>query len=354
MSRLRAGIVGTGFIATKKHIPAFASLEGADLVAVADVDEKAAQKVAAEHGVPSAYGSVTEMLERERLDLVDVCTPPRTHAEVAIEAMKNGSHAMIEKPMATSVKDCDEILRVADAQDAMVCVAHSDLFYPPFMRARKLAAAGAIGEFKGMRIFLSTPTSYMTSKEDHWAHKLPGGVIGESGPHVVYMTLAFINPVDEVQARGYKLLPDYPWARFDDYRLELAGKQGVSSITSVYTSDEWAGEVEIWGTRGLLKLDLELMSMVRQDRKDLGRFSVARSGLKGAAGTVADMAKTALAVLAKRYRNTHEILLQGFVDAIREDKPIPVSGEEGREAVRVMDLIAAQLDLEAPGSGGRR
>ncbi|MFN2500332.1 MAG: hypothetical protein ABR557_14730, partial [Pyrinomonadaceae bacterium] len=46
-----------------------------------------------------------------------------------------------------------------------------------------------------MRIMLSTPTDYMTSREDHWAHKLPGGVIGESGPHIVYMTLAFINPI---------------------------------------------------------------------------------------------------------------------------------------------------------------
>jgi predicted dehydrogenase len=284
------------------------------------------------------------MLDRESPDVVDICTPPRTHAGIAIEAMKAGCQVMIEKPMATSVEDCDEIMRVAGASGVKVGVAHSDLFYPPFVRARELVTSGEIGEFKGMRVFLSTPTGYMTAREDHWAHKLPGGVIGESGPHAVYMTLAFINPVREVHARGHKLLDQYPWSRFEDYRIELAGEDAVSSITSVYTSDEWAGEVELWGTKGLLKLDLEVMSLVRQRRKDLGRLSVARSGVAGALGIVSGIVRTGASVAARRYRNTHELLLEGFLTAVSTGSEPPVSGAEGREAVRVMDLIAAGLD----------
>jgi predicted dehydrogenase len=84
--------------------------------------------------------------------------------------------------MATSVAECDEIIAAADKANRCVSVAHSDLFYPSFTKAQQMVESGAIGKFRGMRIFLSTPIDYITSKPDHWAHKLPGGVLGETGP----------------------------------------------------------------------------------------------------------------------------------------------------------------------------
>ena len=87
-----------------------------------------------------------------------------------------------------------------------------------------------IGEFRGMRIFLSTPTDYITSKADHWANKLAGGVIGETGPHIVYMTLAFIPNIVSVRALGKKMLFEYPWSPFEDYRIDLIGEKAISSI----------------------------------------------------------------------------------------------------------------------------
>ncbi len=344
MAALRAAIVGTGFIATKKHLPAFARIKDrCDLVAIVDVDEDAGRAAAAAFGIPHSYTDVGEMLEREQPDLVDICTPPRTHAPIALQAIEAGANVMIEKPMATSVQDCDAVIAAAGERGVQIAVGHSDLFYPPFIRARDLVRKGAIGTFTGMSIFLSTPVDYMTSREDHWAHKLPGGVIGESGPHVVYLTLAFINPIADVHALGTKLSPEYPWSRFEDYRLQLRGQQGVSSITSVYTTNEWAGEVEIWGTEGIIKLDLELMSLIKPGRKDLGRMTVAASGLKESVTLVADLGRTAVSVATKRYRNTHDHLIGGFVDSLLRGTPPPVTGQEGREAVRVMDEIAAQL-----------
>lgn len=342
--RLRAAVVGTGFIATRKHIPAYRKVASlVDLVAVADVNEDAAREVAARFGVPGAYGSVEDLVEREHPDLVDVCTPPRTHAEVALKAIERGCHVLIEKPMAMSVEECDRIIEAAKGRGISVAVAHSDLFYPPFARARRMVAGGAIGKFRGMRIFLSTPTDYMTSKEDHWAHRLPGGVIGESGPHAVYMTLAFINPIREVMAIGSRLEP-YPWSRYDDYRIDLVGEDATSSITAVYTSDQWAAEVDVWGSGGLLKLDLELMSLVDHRRPGLGHWRVASSGVLASGAILGDIGRTGLAALTGRYRNTHDLLVEGFIRSILHGRRPPVTAQEGREAVRVMGLIAEQLE----------
>jgi predicted dehydrogenase len=344
---LRAAIVGSGFISTKKHIPAFLrQRERVQLAAIADLNAAAASEAAARFNIPRVYTDVSEMLARERVDLVDICTPPPAHASVALQALERGCHVLIEKPMAVTTRECDQIIDAARARGAKVSVAHSDLFYPPFMRARRMVGRGAIGDFMGMRIFLSTPTDYMTSQPNHWAHKLPGGVIGESGPHAVYLTLAFINPIERVTVQASKHLA-FPWSRFDDYRIELIGEKSASSIASVYTSDQWAAEVDIWGTRGMLKLDLELMSLVRHDRRDLSAGKVARSGLAESLALVKDTARTGLSVLARRYKNTHDILIEGFIDSILRDTPPPVTGEDGREAVRVMNLIAEQLGNNA-------
>jgi len=115
--------------------------------------------------------------------------------------------------------------------------------------ARKLVREGAIGKFRGLQISLSTPTDYITSRPDHWANKLPGGVFGESGPHVIYMTLAFINPVQKVSVEAKKLM-EYPWSPFEDYRIELIGETAISSIKMMYATKQWMARVEIMGEEG--------------------------------------------------------------------------------------------------------
>ena len=343
MAELNAAVVGAGFIALKKHLPAFKAQRGrVRLAAICDPNLEAAQEAAREFGIPAVYASVAEMLANEELGLVDVCTPPRTHEEVALLAIESGCHVLIEKPMAVGIAECDRIIEASNERGVKVSVVHSDLFYPPFMKARELVARGEIGDFMGMRIFLSTPTSYMTSREDHWAHRLPGGVIGESGPHVVYMTLAFINPVKEVKVHALKCL-SYPWSKFEDYRLDLIGERAASTVTSIYTTDQWAAQVDIWGTRGELRLDLEVMSLVRHRRPSLSPLHVASSGLSESVQLAVGTLKAGTQVLLRRFKKTHDILIERFVDSILLDTPPPVSAEEGREAVRVMGLIVDQL-----------
>ena len=345
MSTIRANIVGSGLIAVKKHIPAYIKLKRkVELTAVCDVNVSAAQSVAGQFGIPRAYGSVTEMLDRERPSLVDICTPPQTHLSIAMEAIKHGCNVLIEKPMALTVPECDRILEAAKERGVEVCVAHSDLFYAPFIRAREAVARGEIGRFRGMRIFLSTPTRYMTSQRDHWAHRLPGGVIGESGPHVVYMTIAFLKNIRKVTVEGLKLLHDYPWSRFEDYRVTLIGDEGASSITLTYGTKQWAARVELLGEDGFLVLDLESMTLVRYRRKELTVVGVGFSLLSETVQMLAALLRNAAACVLRKTASTHEVIISQYVESILRKSAPPVSGEEGREAVRILGIIAQHLD----------
>lgn len=343
MPRLKAAIVGAGLIAGKKHIPAFVKHRSkVELVALCDLNQEGARKLAEQFGIPRVYADLGEMIEKEKPDLVDICTPPQTHVKLAIEAMKRGCNVLIEKPMALTVAECDQIVSAAHEYSVKVCVGHSDLFYYPFMEARELLAKGTIGELRGMRIFLSTPTNYMTSQENHWAHKLPGGVIGESGPHVVYMTLAFINPVRRVSVDALKIL-DFPWSKYDDYRINLIGDHAACSVTLSYTTDQWAARVDLMGSKGILSLDLEGMYLVNSRRPTLRPVPVALSILSESGQTFRSLMSKGMRLAAGKYDNTHDIIVERFVDAIANGTPSPVSAEEGREAVRVLNMIVDKL-----------
>ena len=343
MEKVKAVIIGAGLIAGKKHIPAFLKhRDKVQLAAVCDLNLQAAQTVADRFGIPKAYGDIPEMLSKEKPDLVDICTPPQTHAKLAVSIMEKGCHVLIEKPMALTVADCDAIVQASQDFGVKVCVGHSDLFYPPFIKARELLAEGAIGEFRGMRIFLSTPTDYMTSQANHWAHKLPGGVIGETGPHVVYMTLAFIDPVRRVSVDAMKII-DFPWSQYDDYRINLIGDKAISSITLSYVTDQWMARLDLLGSKGILTLDLEGMYIVNNRRKSLNPVPIGLSVLSESRQMVRDLLMTGVKVAAGTYHNTHDIIVERFVKSIVKDVESPVTAVEGREAVRVLNMIVDKL-----------
>jgi predicted dehydrogenase len=345
LTRVRAAIIGSGLIAGKKHIPAFQRLRHkTELVAVCDLNLAAARDISVRFGIPSAYSDVAEMLRSEKPDLVDICTPPQSHTRLAVEAMRHGCHVLIEKPMALTSADCDEIVRASNEYGVKVCVGHSDLFYEPFMKARRMVANGAIGKVRGMRIFLSTPTNYMTSRSEHWAHRLPGGVIGETGPHIVYMTLAFIPQIRAVSVDTLKVMDEYPWSSCEDYRINLIGDEAISSATVVYTTDEWAAKVEIFGDNGFLMVDLESMSVVRYRRTELKAIPVGLSLLSESVQLTRAFVSNAIRVATRKVRSTHEIIISQFADSILSGSAPPVAAEEGREAVRVLNMVVENIE----------
>jgi len=345
---LRVGLIGSGFIAKQKHLPAWNTLgRKARVVALCDPNVAQAEALARVHGIPKVYADFQEMLREEQLDAVDICSPPRTHAELAIRSLEAGAHTLIEKPMAIGTEECDRIIAASRQTGRKICVAHSDLFYPSFVKARALVAQGTIGEFRGMRIFLSTPVDYITSKPDHWAHRLPGGVIGETGPHVVYMTLAFINPIREVRIQARKQLHQFPWTPFEDYRLELSGDTASCSVTLTYSTDRWANQLDLWGSEGHIKFDLETQTLVHHGRSDLKPVTLGMATIQEASQMLLSTAGTSLKYATGAFENTHECLVREFVESLKNGAPPPVTPEEGREAVRVMDLIVRQLSSGA-------
>lgn len=351
--KLKVGIVGCGFIARKRHIPRFMKLKKTvDVRAVCDRNENLAQQTAVEYGISGIYRDFTEMLSKEDLDLIDICTPPQIHTPLALEGMEHRCHILMEKPMALKVADCDQMINASRNNGVKVCVIHNMLFFPPLLKAKKLVAEGAIGDFIGMRVFISDHRDNALMKKDDWAHKLPGGVLEESVAHPVYISLAFLDCVKNVDIWAKNFL-EHPWTPFDEFRIELEGEKTISSIVKSYASSSWAAYVDILGTGGTLHLDLHSMLLIYHRRKEsLKPLALARYSLSDAFQIVRGIAANASKVMTGRAKLGQDIIIEKFVDSILNDSQPPVTAEEGRETTRVMEMVVKKL-LEKYGISGK-
>ena len=145
---LRGGIAGCGAVITTTHMPGWRALKDVEIVAVCDQREEVARAVARRWGVPAAYGDLSQMLSSEKLDFVDICTPPLTHCQLAMQAMEARLHVLVEKPMATMLSEADEMVATAREYGVKLCVIHNILFSPVVQKAKSLIDTGAIGELE--------------------------------------------------------------------------------------------------------------------------------------------------------------------------------------------------------------
>src|SRR5262245_23844008 len=112
---LRVGVVGCGEIA-KHHLRFIAETKTARVVGLADQDEARARVLAASHGIVDVFGSLEELLDKSRLDVLHVLTPPAHHFGQAAMAIDREVHVLIEKPLAFSAHDAEELYRRAEAR----------------------------------------------------------------------------------------------------------------------------------------------------------------------------------------------------------------------------------------------
>lgn len=161
MPTYRVGMIGvgrpwksagaSGFGMANAHAGGYAASPDTTIVALADLSEENACAFQAEHGGEKIYLDYREMLAREQLDIVSVCTWPRLHAEMVIAAAEAGVKAIhCEKPMAPSFGEARRMVEVCEVHGVQLTFNHQRRFAAPFRMARDLLRSGAIGELQRM------------------------------------------------------------------------------------------------------------------------------------------------------------------------------------------------------------
>lgn len=180
---LGAGVIGLGEIG-QHHLAAFAAGPRSRLVAVADLNAQRRGSSALVRGA-TAYPGHRELLSDPRVEIVSICLPHSLHLPVALDAIAAGKHVLIEKPLAISVAECDELAAAATGAGVTVGVQHNQLFYPPHVRARELVEAGSLGELVHLRLRLAIGGKYGGWRSD--TALAGGGLLFDAGVHRFYL-----------------------------------------------------------------------------------------------------------------------------------------------------------------------
>ena len=142
---IKIGILGCGKIAQVRHIPEYAANPDCQLVGFYNPTKSRAEDMAAKYG-GLAYGTAEELLANPEIDAVSVCAANYAHAALSIQALKAGKHVLCEKPMATTLADCEAMVECAKKNGKFLMIGHNQRLAKAHMEAKRLIDAGLIGD----------------------------------------------------------------------------------------------------------------------------------------------------------------------------------------------------------------
>lgn len=145
VDKVRVGLVGLGMVAYS-HIDAYVAHENSEVVAVCDLNEEQAKKVAAKYNIPKIYTDYAEMLKDEEINTIDITTPTFLHAKMAIQAAKAKKNILCEKPFCLTLKEGQEACDEAKKNGVTLMVGESYVFMTSIEKARELIDKGEIGK----------------------------------------------------------------------------------------------------------------------------------------------------------------------------------------------------------------
>lgn len=189
---LRIGIIGCGGIAGQKHMPSLARLtDKAVMIAFCDIVEERAKAAAAQYGASDAavYTDYRELLADPSIDVVHVCTPNRSHAEIAIAALEAGKHVMCEKPMAKTAADARAMVEAAERTGKKLCIGYQNRYRSDSLLLKKAVERGELGE-----IYYAKAHAVRRRAVPTWgvflnAYEQGGGPLIDIGTHALDLTL---------------------------------------------------------------------------------------------------------------------------------------------------------------------
>ncbi len=184
MSKLRFGVLATGWIAGE-FVDALQHSSDCEPVAVASRDPERAASFAAEHRLPSSYGSYDELLSDPAVEIVYVATPHPQHAEWTIKAARAGKHVLCEKPLTMNARQASEVFAVAREEGVSVFEAFAYRFHPQTERLLELVQSGAIGKVLAVDATFSYGLAPHHLTRRAIANELGGGGILDVGCYCV-------------------------------------------------------------------------------------------------------------------------------------------------------------------------
>jgi len=340
---MKAGLIGCGGIANV-HMGVWTRAKGVEVVGVCDLNIDRAKAVARRFRIKRVFTSYDDLLDLKP-DVVDICTPVSTHADIACSVAKSVPAIFLEKPMAINTTECDRMIETMKKFGTKLCVGHNQLFLPSIEKAKLLVDNGDY-ELLSFRTSLKESFELLKSygfMADWMVSSAQRGIIWESGCHLAYLQLHFLGDIKEVYAVGGK--SKFPV--YDNFAVLLrtdSSRFGIIELS--WLSKETAIVYEIGDAKG------KRMEIYRDFDYLVENSALPPHTIRGVLSSFAADEKRVLGKWAKFDTNyikkkklvPHTRLISAFIFNIGHDLPPPVSGRDGRNAVHLLECIEKSLD----------
>ncbi|HZD39171.1 MAG TPA: Gfo/Idh/MocA family oxidoreductase [Terriglobales bacterium] len=321
MKELAVAVVGNGGIYQLAHGPAWRQIPEAQVIATCDIVKERAEQAGAALGSDKSFASMDDMLAQDGIDLVDICTPHPTHAELAIQALRAGKHVICEKPMALNLEDAARMIRVAQEEKRHLYIGHTRRFDRRWVEVKEQLRAGRIGKPVAIRW---SERSWAGFGSDSWRwDPSNGGVLMDLGVHMADLFTWFLEAeCTEVYAKTLSVRPEARDRGAPDFALVQMAfadrQQGLMELSWAHPAAyaPFYSSLEIIGTTGKLRLS---------DR-DAGPMVVVKEGVE----------VPRYSPLLSTYPETFVGELAHFIDGVYGKTSPRVTLEDAYRAVEVM------------------
>ena len=270
MKEINFGIIGCGDVTEKKSGPAFQKIEGSNLLAVMRRDEEKLKDYAKRHNVPKYSTDYLELLKDENIHAIYIATPPNMHHFYTIEAAKYGKAVYVEKPMALSVAECEEMIKVCKDYNVPLFVAYYRRGQDKFNKVKELIESKEIGEVRSFNYFYTSKTPTIDPNRS-WlltGEISGGGMLFDIGSHMIDMITYLFGEVE--MASGMSANQSEVFGVNDVTTGIIKFKNHIQgSIQLSFNGNENRDELVIVGSNGSLKLSImsnDNLIVIKEDK----------------------------------------------------------------------------------------
>jgi len=300
VNKLRVAVIGIGFWG-RNHIRILSELPEVEMAAVCDIDKQRAESIAVKYGL-KPYNDSKKMYKEEEIDAVSICVWSTNLAHEALNALRTGKHVLVEKPMASSVKEAQKIVDAAEARKLHLAVGFIERFNPGVKRVKKAIKEGHIG----------SPVSATVKRVSKWPQRIGDiGIVKDTAIHDIdIMRYIFDEDPVAVYARMGKLQHE----KIEDYaQIMLSFSGGKSAFLEAnWLTPYKIRKLTVTGSEAIISLDYITQEM-----------------------TIETSGQT----LTPRYEweEPLKLELQHFVECVLNDREPLVSGLDGLRALKISE-----------------
>lgn len=337
--KIRVGIIGVGSI-SNVHIQSYQQTDSTEIVAFCDINEKQLKHMMEKYNVKNGYTSVEEMLEREELDAVSVCTWNSSHAECSIAALNHGVNVLCEKPMAMNAEEAQKMKEAAQKSGKLLMVGLVKRFGKDIQILKDLNQNNFFGDIYYIKSkYLrrnGSPGGWFSDKK-----RSGGGPLIDLGVHILDMMNYLYDCENPISVYGYT---------FGQIGNQLQIKKDVGYVSStvsndIYDVEDFAGAIIRFPNNKIAVLETSYNLFIEQDSEGMELF-----GDKGGAkidngvklsGNICDYMTNSELLIDSKFDFSEAFLneIKHYVDCVKNNTKCMANADDGIRNMKILDAI---------------